>query len=147
MSKINLHISSNFLKLLCFGKRCFQPEVAKSSQFMCFTRELPGVALMNISNGQIYMENGNTFIYWEIYQLFPLPWIDVPDVWEHNSKTNAWIKKYIPYNIQWFWRFAIHCFFSVVESIIRFLSPPGSFSLSISKYHFKFFFSIFRLMV
>ena len=27
------------------------------------TRELPGVALMNISNGQIYMGNGNTFIY------------------------------------------------------------------------------------
>ena len=36
ISKINLHISSNFLKLLCFGKRCFQPEVAKSSRFMCF---------------------------------------------------------------------------------------------------------------
>ena len=52
------------------------------------TRELPGVALMNISNGQIYMGNGNTFII-EKYQLFPLPWIDVPDVWEHNSKTNA----------------------------------------------------------
>ena len=31
-----------------------------------FTRELPGVALMNISNGQIYMGNGNTFIYGEI---------------------------------------------------------------------------------
>ena len=26
------------------------------------TRELPGVALMNISNGQNYMGNGNTFI-------------------------------------------------------------------------------------
>ena len=36
MSKINLHISSNFLNLLCFGKRCFQPEVDKSSQFMSF---------------------------------------------------------------------------------------------------------------
>ena len=36
MSKINLHISSNFFKLLCIGKRCFQPEVAKSSHIMCF---------------------------------------------------------------------------------------------------------------
>ena len=36
MSKKNLHISSNFLELLCIGMRCFQPEVAKSSQFMCF---------------------------------------------------------------------------------------------------------------
>merc|ERR1712226_353368 len=36
MSKINLHISSNFCKLLWIGKRCFQPEVAKSSKFLCF---------------------------------------------------------------------------------------------------------------
>ena len=41
MSKINLHISSNFFKLLCIGKRCFQPEVAKSSQFMCFINSAP----------------------------------------------------------------------------------------------------------
>ena len=34
-----------------------------------------------------------TLPFFEKYQLFPLPWIDVPDVWEHNSKTNAWIKK------------------------------------------------------
>ena len=34
-----------------------------------------------------------TLSFIEKYQLFPLPWIDVPDVWEHNSKTNARIKK------------------------------------------------------
>ena len=34
-----------------------------------------------------------TLSFIEKYQLFPLPWINVPDVWEHNSKTNAWIKK------------------------------------------------------
>ena len=41
MSKINLHISSNFFKLLCIGKRCFQPEVAKSSHIMCFMNWAP----------------------------------------------------------------------------------------------------------
>ena len=41
MSKINLHISSNFFKLLCIGKRCFQPEVSKSLQFMCFISWAP----------------------------------------------------------------------------------------------------------
>ena len=41
MSKINLHISSNFFKLLCIGKRCFQPEVAKSSHIMCFINWAP----------------------------------------------------------------------------------------------------------
>ena len=34
-----------------------------------------------------------TLSFIEKYQLFPLPWIDVPDVWEHNSNTNAGIKK------------------------------------------------------
>ena len=48
MSKINLHISSNFFKLLCIGKRCFQPEVAKSSQFMCFLNWAP--MLVNITS-------------------------------------------------------------------------------------------------
>ena len=41
MSKINLHISSNFFKLLCIGKRCFQPEVAKLSHIMCFMNWAP----------------------------------------------------------------------------------------------------------
>ena len=36
MSKINLHISSNFLKLLCIEKRCFQSEAANTSNFLCF---------------------------------------------------------------------------------------------------------------
>ena len=33
-----------------------------------------------------------TLSFIEKYQLFPLPWIDVPDVWEHNSKGTACIK-------------------------------------------------------
>ena len=41
MSNINLHISSNFLKLLCIGKRCFQPSVAKLSQIMYFIHWAP----------------------------------------------------------------------------------------------------------
>ena len=41
MSKINLHVSSNFLKLLCIEKRCFQSEKAKSSQFLCFINWAP----------------------------------------------------------------------------------------------------------
>ena len=55
---------------------------------LCFTRELPGVALMNISMGKFIWEMA-TLSFIEKYQLFPIPWIDVSDVWEHNSKTNA----------------------------------------------------------
>ena len=39
------------------------PAATYARDYYFITRELPGVALMNISNEQIYMGNGNTFIY------------------------------------------------------------------------------------
>ena len=56
------------------------------------TRKLPGDALVNISNELILMGNCNTLEHsW--YQLFILPWMNIPHIWGHNSEAKASIKK------------------------------------------------------